>query len=154
MRKPLFIFMISLIPSGCLFAQRSFDDLKGVWNSVISLENNLTENSDHQLKLPTDGKMYLGWGDFIVVEKRDFPNYRICMNGGFDKIVGTYWRNNVLILIVENYFDYGEGTKGVIGVTFIEKDKVYFTLISGTISTPLYFGKDNIYIRAPEVSPN
>jgi len=53
------------------------------------------------------------------------------MNGGYDYIIESNWSNNMLILSVENEDNINK-TKGEIGITFIDKDTVLFTLVSGT----------------------
>jgi hypothetical protein len=146
--KKIFFVLVFFFIATSLCAQISFENAKGVWNPIESL--NYVINDDFQpRRLPADDKIYLGWGSSVMIEKRRYPNYRVSMNGGYDDITGSYWSNNMLVLIVEN--SYGK-TRGEIGITFIDRDTIFFTLVFGSVSTPFYFGKENIYIRAHSVN--
>ena len=142
--KKIFFFLLLFFIATSLYAQISFENAQGVWNVIESLS--FTVNEDFQpLRLTANGKTYLGWGSSIIIEERMRASYRVRKNGGYDNITGSYWSNNMLVLIVENTY---AKTRGEIGITFIDKDTIFFTLVSGSVSTPFYFGEENIYIRA------
>jgi hypothetical protein len=144
MKNIILFLLLTFYITTSLHAQIYFEDIKGVWNNILSLDYVINEDFQPR-RLIADNKTYLGWGSSVIVEKGNLLNYSIFMNGGYDDIIESYWSNNMLVLIVEN--SYGK-TRGEIGITFIDRDTIFFTLVSGNVSTPFYFGKESIYIRA------
>jgi hypothetical protein len=146
LKKTIFLLLTVLTSNTC--AQITFDDIKGVWNTIETL--NIVVNEDGQpLRIIADSVIYLAWPSSILIQKKNHPNFQIHANGGYDVITNSYLSNNMLILEVENK---DSKTKGKIGVNFINKDKIYFTIVAGKVDTPIYFGRENIYIRAPIIS--
>ena len=141
-RKKIFFFLLFFSIVTSLHAQIPFENAKGVWNNILSLDYEINEDNQPQ-RLTANGKTYLGWGSSVIIEERRGTSYRVRMNGGYDDIIGSYWYNDMLVLTVENSW---AKTKGEVGITFIDRDTIFFTLVSGSVSTPFYFGRN--FIRA------
>jgi hypothetical protein len=146
LKKTIFLLLTALTSNAC--AQITFDDIKGVWNTIETL--NIVINEDEKpLGIIADSVIYSAWPSSIIIQKKNYPNFQIHANGGYDVITNSYLSNNILILEVENK---NSKTKGKIGINFITRDKIYFSIVAGEVDAPIYFGRENIYIRAPIIS--
>jgi hypothetical protein len=145
MKKCLFFILIFLTRS--IYSQIIFDDVKGVWNYIDTLYSS-PDDELKPIKVSDNFVTYAAWPTSIFIWKKNYNYFRIQGNGGYDDIIFTYISGDMLILEVENKC---ENTKGKLGIVFINKDTIRFKLISGTISTLLYFDKNEIFVRAPTV---